>query len=64
MGQSDDLVFFTHYTNSIPSVLAVGSAFVLAFGLVSYIIKEKVFVSDSLMATLWGIACKLLSVSN
>jgi NhaP-type Na+/H+ or K+/H+ antiporter len=32
------------------------SAFILVFGLFSFLIKERLFLSDSLVAMLWGIA--------
>lgn len=50
------ITFFTHETNSVPSVTAFISGFILLFGLISFLVKEKLFLSDSMVATLFGIA--------
>ncbi|KAJ3078559.1 hypothetical protein HK102_004397, partial [Quaeritorhiza haematococci] len=43
-------------TNEFPALVAFVGGFILVFGIISFFVKEKMFLSDSLVATLAGIA--------
>ncbi|TPX54021.1 hypothetical protein PhCBS80983_g06071 [Powellomyces hirtus] len=51
-----DLSFFHTEVNDVHAVTALLGGFILIFGFVSLIIKERLYLSESLVATLIGIA--------